>query len=105
MHNKTLKELSTLLHSKQISSAELTRHYLDRIAASRHNAFLHVDTELSLAQAKAADARLAMENSAAAARDHARLRSRMDRIERMLARGPLPTVRRVANRVRDRRGG
>jgi aspartyl-tRNA(Asn)/glutamyl-tRNA(Gln) amidotransferase subunit A len=59
MHNKSIKELSTLLHSKQISSAELTRHYLDRIAASNHNAFLHVDADLSLAQAKAADARLA----------------------------------------------
>src|SRR5437763_119755 len=59
MHNKTLKELSTLLHTKQVSSTELTRHYLDRIAASGHNAFLHVDVDLSLAQAKAADARLA----------------------------------------------
>ena len=59
MHNKTLKELSTLLHSKQVSSTELTRHYLDRIAASQHNAFLHVDADLSLAQAKAADARRA----------------------------------------------
>ncbi|MGB9110021.1 MAG: amidase, partial [Telluria sp.] len=59
MHDKTIKELSTLLHTKQISSTELTRHYLDRIAASQHNAFLHVDAGLSLAQAKAADARLA----------------------------------------------
>ena len=59
MHNKTLSELSKLLHSKQISSTELTRHYLDRIAASKHNAFLHVDADLSLAQAKAADARRA----------------------------------------------
>ena len=59
MHNKTLKQLSALLHSKQVSSTELTRHYLERIAASGHNAFLHVDPALSLAQAQAADARLA----------------------------------------------
>jgi aspartyl-tRNA(Asn)/glutamyl-tRNA(Gln) amidotransferase subunit A len=59
MHNKTIKELSALLHSKQVSSTELTRHFLDRIAASGHNAFLHVDPALSLAQAAAADARLA----------------------------------------------
>lgn len=59
MHNKTIKELSALLHSKQVSSTELTRHYLSRIDASGHNAFLHVDPELSLAQAAAADARLA----------------------------------------------
>jgi aspartyl-tRNA(Asn)/glutamyl-tRNA(Gln) amidotransferase subunit A len=59
MHNKTIKELSALLHSKQVSSVELTRHYLERIGASSHNAFLHVNPELSLAQAKAADERLA----------------------------------------------
>jgi aspartyl-tRNA(Asn)/glutamyl-tRNA(Gln) amidotransferase subunit A len=59
MHNKTLKELSALLHSKQISATELTNHYLQRIGASPHNAFLHVDPALSLAQARAADARLA----------------------------------------------
>jgi aspartyl-tRNA(Asn)/glutamyl-tRNA(Gln) amidotransferase subunit A len=59
MHTKTLKELSALLHSKQVSSVELTRHYLDRIDASSQNAFLHVDRERSLAQAAGADARLA----------------------------------------------
>jgi aspartyl-tRNA(Asn)/glutamyl-tRNA(Gln) amidotransferase subunit A len=58
MHNKTIKELSALLHSKQVSATELTTYYLDRIAASGHNAFLHVDRELSLAQASAADQRL-----------------------------------------------
>ena len=59
MHNKTLKELSTLLQSKQVSSTELARHYLGRIDASGHNAFLHVDHELTLAQAAIADAHLA----------------------------------------------
>jgi aspartyl-tRNA(Asn)/glutamyl-tRNA(Gln) amidotransferase subunit A len=59
MHNKPLKELSAALQSKDISSTELTRHYLDRIAASQHNAFLDVNAELSLAQAKAADERIA----------------------------------------------
>jgi aspartyl-tRNA(Asn)/glutamyl-tRNA(Gln) amidotransferase subunit A len=59
MHNKTIKELSALLQAKQVSSTELTRHFLDRIAASEHNAFLHVDPALSLAQAAAADARIA----------------------------------------------
>jgi aspartyl-tRNA(Asn)/glutamyl-tRNA(Gln) amidotransferase subunit A len=59
MHNKTIKELSALLQSKQVSATELARHYLDRIGASGHNAFLHVDPELSLAQAKAADERIA----------------------------------------------
>ena len=59
MHNKTRKQLSALLHAKELSSVELTRHYLDRIAQSDLNAYLHVDAERSLAQAKAADALLA----------------------------------------------
>lgn len=59
MHTKSLTELSSLLHSRQISATELTQHYLTRIAASDLNAFLHVDPALSLAQAKAADAQLA----------------------------------------------
>jgi aspartyl-tRNA(Asn)/glutamyl-tRNA(Gln) amidotransferase subunit A len=63
MHNKTIKELSALLQAKQVSSTELTRHFLDRIAGSSHNAFLHVDPALSLAQAAAADARI-LEGSA-----------------------------------------
>ena len=65
MHNKTIKELSALLHSKQVSSTELTRHYLGRIDANGYNAFLHVDHARSLAQAAAADARLASGNAGA----------------------------------------
>jgi len=63
MHQKTIKELSALLHSKQASATELAQHYLDRIAASSHNAFLDVNPELTLAQAKAADARFAQGNA------------------------------------------
>ncbi len=63
MHQKTIKELSALLHTKQVSATELAQHYLDRIAASSHNAFLDVNPELSLAQARAADARIAAGNA------------------------------------------
>ena len=59
MHTKTIKELSALLHAKQLSAVELTGHYLQRAQASDLNAFLHIDPALSLAQAAAADARLA----------------------------------------------
>jgi aspartyl-tRNA(Asn)/glutamyl-tRNA(Gln) amidotransferase subunit A len=59
MHTKTLKALSTLLHTKQITSVELTQHYLNRAQASAHNAFLHIDPALALTQAAAADERLA----------------------------------------------
>jgi aspartyl-tRNA(Asn)/glutamyl-tRNA(Gln) amidotransferase subunit A len=59
MHTKTIKELSTLLRGKKISATELAGIFLDRIAGSDLNAFLHVDPALTLQQAAAADRRLA----------------------------------------------
>ncbi|MBE0612475.1 MAG: Asp-tRNA(Asn)/Glu-tRNA(Gln) amidotransferase subunit GatA [Burkholderiales bacterium] len=61
MFNSTLKQLSALLAQKKLSSAELTQSYLDRIAQRNPelNAFLTVDAEKSLAQARAADAQIA----------------------------------------------
>ena len=59
MHTKTLKELSALLQEKKISAGELAKLYLQRIGQSRLNAFVHVDEDLTLAQAAEADARLA----------------------------------------------
>ncbi|GGB98446.1 glutamyl-tRNA(Gln) amidotransferase subunit A [Oxalicibacterium flavum] len=59
MHTKTLKELSDLLHAKEISATELASLFLARIHASDLNAFLHVDDELTLQQARQADQRLA----------------------------------------------
>lgn len=58
MHNKTLKELGQLLHSRELSSRELTEHYLNRIDASLEplNAFVTVDAERALLQADSADA-------------------------------------------------
>jgi aspartyl-tRNA(Asn)/glutamyl-tRNA(Gln) amidotransferase subunit A len=61
MLNFTLKELSAQLAAKKISSAELTQLYLDRIAAlnTAINAFITLDADRSLKQARAADTRLA----------------------------------------------
>jgi aspartyl-tRNA(Asn)/glutamyl-tRNA(Gln) amidotransferase subunit A len=61
MHNATLAELRAALQKKSVSSVELTRHFLARIAKANGdlNAFITVDEEKSLAQARAADARLA----------------------------------------------
>ena len=59
MHTKSIKQLSALLQNKEISAVALATHFLDRIAADGSNAFLHVDRALTLAQAEAADARLA----------------------------------------------
>ena len=61
MIERSLTELSVALAAKEISSVELTQLYLDRIATHNPalNAFISVDAEKSLAQAQAADARLA----------------------------------------------
>ncbi|HJV74656.1 MAG TPA: Asp-tRNA(Asn)/Glu-tRNA(Gln) amidotransferase subunit GatA [Noviherbaspirillum sp.] len=63
MYTKTLKELSVLLHAKQISASELARLYLDRINQNDLNAFIHVDDKLTLQQAAEADARIAKNNT------------------------------------------
>jgi len=65
MFNKTLRELGAALAARQISSVELTQLYLNRITAlnPQLNAFITVNPELSLAQAQAADARLAAGNA------------------------------------------
>ncbi|MGH8806985.1 MAG: Asp-tRNA(Asn)/Glu-tRNA(Gln) amidotransferase subunit GatA [Noviherbaspirillum sp.] len=65
MHTKTLKELSALLHAKQISATELATLFLKRIKQSDLNAFVHVDEELTLQQASAADARIAKNDTTA----------------------------------------
>ncbi|UTA48804.1 Asp-tRNA(Asn)/Glu-tRNA(Gln) amidotransferase subunit GatA [Simiduia sp. 21SJ11W-1] len=61
MHNKTLAELSAGLQAKTWSSVELTQHFLDRIKRldPNYNSFITVTEDVALAQAKAADARLA----------------------------------------------
>ncbi|MGK2915737.1 MAG: Asp-tRNA(Asn)/Glu-tRNA(Gln) amidotransferase subunit GatA [Porticoccaceae bacterium] len=61
MHNQTLSDLSQGLASGAFSSVELTRHFLDRIAAAdaTYNSFITVTGEQALAQAAAADRRRA----------------------------------------------
>jgi aspartyl-tRNA(Asn)/glutamyl-tRNA(Gln) amidotransferase subunit A len=60
MFEKTVAELSALLQAKKVSSVELTQGCLDRINRYKAlNAFISVDPDKSLAQAKAADALLA----------------------------------------------
>jgi len=61
MLNASLKELSAALAQKKISSAELTKLFLDRTSKLNRalNAFITVEAEKSLAQARAADERIA----------------------------------------------
>ena len=61
MIERSLSELAAALAAKEISSVELTQLYLDRIARLNPalNAFIGIDAQKSLAQARAADERLA----------------------------------------------
>ena len=56
----SVAELSKKLMSREISAVELAQHFLNRIEAHRGlNAFLDVRPEVTLEQAKVADARIA----------------------------------------------
>jgi aspartyl-tRNA(Asn)/glutamyl-tRNA(Gln) amidotransferase subunit A len=60
MHNLSIAELARELRRRAVSSVELTQALLGRISKYKDlGAFITVDPERSLAQAKAADARLA----------------------------------------------
>ncbi|HTS54346.1 MAG TPA: Asp-tRNA(Asn)/Glu-tRNA(Gln) amidotransferase subunit GatA [Burkholderiales bacterium] len=61
MINSSLTELSSALARKEISSAELTQLFLDRARRLNpaFNAFITLDPQASLAQARAADQRIA----------------------------------------------
>ena len=67
MLNSTLSALGAALAAKQISSVELTKLFLGRIGALNRklNAFITVDEEHSLAQARVADERRAGKGAAA----------------------------------------
>ncbi len=60
MHDATLRQLAEALAAREISSVELTQLYLERMTRHRDlNAFIDTSSAVSLAQARAADARIA----------------------------------------------
>ncbi|WP_097460090.1 Asp-tRNA(Asn)/Glu-tRNA(Gln) amidotransferase subunit GatA [Mangrovitalea sediminis] len=61
MHDKTVTELAAALEQGEVSSVELTQHFLKRIKEqdSRYNSFITVNDEQALFDAQAADARRA----------------------------------------------
>ncbi|WP_029889932.1 Asp-tRNA(Asn)/Glu-tRNA(Gln) amidotransferase subunit GatA [Polycyclovorans algicola] len=65
MHTLSLKAMSDGLHRKQFSARELTQHFLARIARldPQLNSLITVTAEQALAQADAADRRLAQGNA------------------------------------------
>jgi len=67
MINSSLKTLSQMLAKKEVSSVELTQAFLNRIDAFNPeiNAYVALDKDKTLAQAKAADVRIAAGNAEA----------------------------------------
>ena len=59
LHTLGVAQLSALLQKKDISAVELATRMLARLGGNPHNAFLDIDSEVTLAQAQASDARLA----------------------------------------------
>jgi aspartyl-tRNA(Asn)/glutamyl-tRNA(Gln) amidotransferase subunit A len=61
MHTRTLAQLAGDLRARRVSATELTRHFVERIGRfdPQLNAFITVTSEQALAQASAADRRLA----------------------------------------------
>ncbi|MCB8746016.1 Asp-tRNA(Asn)/Glu-tRNA(Gln) amidotransferase subunit GatA [Rhodoferax sp. U2-2l] len=60
LHDLTVAELAAHLRSRQVSAVEAAQHFLARAQSHAHlGAFLDTNPEVTLAQARAADARLA----------------------------------------------
>jgi aspartyl-tRNA(Asn)/glutamyl-tRNA(Gln) amidotransferase subunit A len=65
LHDLTVAQLAQLLRAKDVSAVEVARHLLARGAANEAlGAYLATDEEATLAQARAADARIAAGDSA-----------------------------------------
>ena len=59
LHDMTVAGLAQALKTKQVSAVEVATGFLARLGGNPHNAFLDIDSEVTLAQAQASDARLA----------------------------------------------
>ena len=59
LHNLSVQALASLLQSKEVSAVEVATRFLARTGGNPHHAFLDIDSEATLAQARASDAKLA----------------------------------------------
>ncbi len=59
LHTLSVATLAERLRSKQVSAVEVAIRFLARTGGNPHNAFLDIDSEVTLAQARASDAKLA----------------------------------------------
>jgi aspartyl-tRNA(Asn)/glutamyl-tRNA(Gln) amidotransferase subunit A len=59
LHNMTVAQLAQTLQTKQASAVEVATAFLARAGGNPHNAFLDINSEVTLTQAQASDARIA----------------------------------------------
>jgi aspartyl-tRNA(Asn)/glutamyl-tRNA(Gln) amidotransferase subunit A len=59
VHHLGVTELAALLHKKEVSAVEVATRFLAGLGGNPHNAFLDINSEVTLAQAQASDAKLA----------------------------------------------
>ena len=59
LHDMSVAELAKALQTKQVSAVEVATAFLARTGGNPHNAYLDINSEVTLAQAQASDARLA----------------------------------------------
>ena len=59
VHNMTVAELAAGLQHKDFSAVEVATRFLARTGGNPHNAFLNINSEVTLAQARASDAKIA----------------------------------------------
>jgi len=60
LHDLTVAQLAAQLHQRKVSAVELAQHFLTRVRSNTQlGAFLDLSEDVTLAQARAADARLA----------------------------------------------
>ena len=64
LHDLSVAQLAAKLHSREVSSVEATQHFLARAKTHQDlGAFVHINEDVTLAQAKAADAAIAAGNA------------------------------------------
>ena len=59
LHNKSVADLAALLKNKEVSAVEVATRFLARMGGNSHNAFLDINSEVTLAQAQASDDKIA----------------------------------------------
>ena len=59
LHHLGVAELAALLKNKEVSAVEVATRFLARLGGNPHNAFLDINSEVTLEQARASDAKLA----------------------------------------------